>query len=279
MQRPRKFIGEEYKRIINQGIQDGSHQMRVFEQPINDPIRICLHIEYLTQNINNILPGSSKSEHLACLNAVLDLANLLDRTDLPSKLAQDIRRYLLGLKKLHHLPKIDQDKLDALEAELTTCLRHIHQINGKFAQELRDNEFIKSLLRLQKQPGGISTSNSHELSLWLQQNSQIRRQMLQNWLATCSNAQEIAQTLLKIIRHSREPEAVVAQNGFYQKTLDLQQPFQLVQVFLSDSIQVCPKINIGRHGISITFFELSLDPYQITKTQQNVEFKLSCGVF
>ncbi len=60
----------------------------VFEQPLNEQMRICLRLEQLFKQLKESMSQSSISASKIALTALLKIISVVDRPDLKSKLTQ-----------------------------------------------------------------------------------------------------------------------------------------------------------------------------------------------
>ena len=70
-------------------------------------------------------------------------------------------------------------------------------------------------------------------------------------------------------------KTVVAENGFYQKSLDTKQSTQLIRISIDAGKLVYPEISAGKHRYSVRFMQPSSGDTPPTQVKENVEFLLS----
>jgi cell division protein ZapD len=126
-------------------------------------------------------------------------------------------------------------------------------------------------------PGGICHFDVPAYHDWLQKPSAERVANLNQWYGRFSTIQAAVNLLLRLIRDSSQAQSKVAQEGFFQMPLDAQIPCQLIQVTLSKHESVYPVVSVGRYGVAIQFFILSLKD-RPTQTTEDVPFKLTCCI-
>jgi len=246
-----------------------------YDYPNNELIRVCLRIEHLYEGIEYFLQGTHHFDHHTCLSLIIDSLNLLDRPDLRSKFAQEISRQHASLSRLAQTPEVDHAKLTDVIKDLEANLQRLHGESGKFADDLRHNEFIYSIRQQHAIPGGTCSFSTPGYHLWLQQSHQMRADHLESWLQALSDIYTISQSVLRLVRNSAMLKAEVAQSGFYQTSLDPQTSWQLIRVVLPAEYTVFPRFSIGRHGLSIRFLEASLHD-RAQKTDTDIQFDLAC---
>lgn len=248
----------------------------IYEQPVNEHIRVCLRLELLFQQAKYRLQAGSIWDSRAAITTLIDILNLLDRPDLKTKLTKELCRYLSVLSRLERTTEVDHQKLSTLLIELENVIDSLQATQGKIGQDLRDSDFLSIIRQHHANPGGISEFDSPAYSLWLKQSIQQHHQDLENWFKAFDTIQTAVQIVLKIVRNSASPENQIAKAGFYQSVT--QTACQLIRVSLPHNSKLFPEISVGRHGICIRFFQLEIKerPKQIS---QEIPFKLTSCVF
>lgn len=247
----------------------------VYEQPVNEHVRVCLRLERLFQQIDHTLKGTSVWDSRATVSSILEILYLLDRPDLKTKLTKEVCRHISNFTKLDQKPNIDNNKLQHLLAQLESINERLHLTQGKFAQELRQNELLNSIRQYSLNPGGACAFEVPAYHYWLHKPSQERIHDLTSWLKKFDTIKEAVDLLLRLIRDCGNPQQQQAEQGFFQTTLDPQLPCQLVQVFVSKTIEAYPEISVGRHGIFIRFLKPNFYDKPI-QTRENLTFKMTC---
>lgn len=246
----------------------------LFEQPVNEHIRVCLRLEHLFQQAMENLPGTSAWNSRLVISALIDILNLLDRPDLKTKLTKELSRHLSTFSRLEQTPHIDTKKLSELLLELEELVDLLHDTSGKFGQELRNSDFLNTIRQHLPTPGGACGFDTPAYHLWLEQPATDRIAHLAHWLQSFETIYAAATLLLRLTRQNSAPQIKTAVNGFYQNTLDPQAPCQLVRVAIPNELKLYPEISVGRHGICIRFFSLALGERQPPVTE-DIVFKLT----
>ncbi|MBS0358289.1 MAG: cell division protein ZapD [Proteobacteria bacterium] len=249
----------------------------LFEQPCNEHIRVALRAEHLFKQCDHFIQGSNLWDSNECISSLVDLINLLDRPELRNKLTQEALRILSNLKRMQQTPNVDTSKLKFATEDLEKVVETLRAHNGKFAQSLRENDFLNTIRQHHNSISGISSFSIPSYHLWLQLPPEKRQVNVRSWLNQLADIRTIIQILLNLIRQSGNPSKKVASNGFYQSNLDSQAPMQLIQIHLPLTSQAFPQTSVGRHGLSIHFLEASISSRPM-QTNKDVEFQLSCCV-
>jgi cell division protein ZapD len=80
----------------------------IYEQPLNELIRVCLRLEQLFFQIDHHIKDATESGTRNVVAAIINVLHLLDRPDLKAKLAKELGHHLSNLMRLEHTPQIDQ---------------------------------------------------------------------------------------------------------------------------------------------------------------------------
>ena len=66
--------------------------MTVFEQPLNERARSCLRLEHLFRALNKGLEGETEWDSREALCAMIEIGDLLSRTDIKGELIKELER-------------------------------------------------------------------------------------------------------------------------------------------------------------------------------------------
>lgn len=251
----------------------------VFEQPLNERIRTFMRIEHLSARCNYCLDQTTSwGSHLS-LPALIELINLISRGDLKQEILKELSRQLNTLDGFAKTEKIDRSKLQDLADTHEQLISEMSIINGQLLSSTKENEFIKAFSQRASIPGGTCDFDLPAYHFWLAQDVNSRQQALREWVAPLELIQRSISTCLNLIRTSAIHEDCIAEQGFYQRTLDSGQPSQILRVAVDRELGCFPEISAGKHRFSIRFMnqhDLKLNPKQV---QLNMKFKLTCCTF
>lgn len=245
----------------------------VFEQPTHEAIRICLQVEQLNQLLDKLLTEDAENEQLA-MQTFLDLIRLAERPDLKSKLSQTLSQ--LNAAFQHQLPKAFQAHSSAVLASVQQTSLALHQLHGRFADQLKHNDFLNNLLLQANANGGAYEYASPTYHLWLQLPLKQQADCLREWQKQLKLLKHTAELILELIRNSTPAVDIHAETGFYQQSLAMQRPAHLVRVYLPANTRLFPDISIGRHRLAIHFMHADFEQYQRSKQCKDaVPFQLA----
>ncbi|KPJ67492.1 MAG: hypothetical protein AMJ43_04350 [Coxiella sp. DG_40] len=245
----------------------------VYEQPLNEYIRFCLRLEYLFTQAKYYLDKQSHWDIRSALAIMIEILDTIDRPDIKSKLTNGLQLHLSALTQLQNSSKINKEKLQNILQQLNQSINTLHNTQGKLGQPLRDNEFLVTIRQRMNIPGGTSNFAIPAYHLWSQQPLEKQQTILQTWFNTFDQLQTITNLLLRLTRESADPTLQTAYHGFYQETLATNIRYQMIQITLPKKTNIYPEISVGRHRLSIYFFNLNIASRD-TQVNDNIKFKL-----
>ncbi|EKD55247.1 MAG: hypothetical protein ACD_60C00022G0014 [uncultured bacterium] len=233
---------------------DMANNVIIYEQPLNELIRVCLRLEQLFLQVDHHISDTSVlgTRHMIVL--IIHILQLLDRPDLKAKLAKELNHQMQLLARLENTPQIDHAKLNTILKQLDELSHYFIESSGKIGQPLRDIELLNTLRLHLTTPGSGCSFDIPVYHYWLQQPTKERGNTIKSWLTEFNHVRLANELILKLVREESKIQPKQAVNGFYQELLDSQINLRLVRVILSTDIATYPEISIGRHFVSIRFF-------------------------
>lgn len=247
----------------------------IFEQPLNEQMRLCLRLEHLFQQIEYHLDKDSLWDTRIVVNVLFDILNVIDRPDLKNKLGQTLNQYIAALMQLEQIPNVNKQKLRRMVDQLNKAMDMLHAIQGKVGQVLRENEFLVAIQQRLSIPAGTCCFSTPAYHLWLHLTPKARFKSLLNWCEPFEPLQKIINLLLRLTRDSSELKPKIAKAGFYQANLDPNISYQMIRIQVPLKYEMHPEISVGRHRLTIHFFELN-PKGKANQTKKDVEFSLAC---
>jgi len=226
----------------------------VYEQPLNELIRVCLRIELLFQQIDHQINDTSTLATRNVIAFIINLLQLLDRPDLKAKLAKELSHQTALLIRLENTPEIDIEKLRSLLRQLEDLARCFIDSSKKIGQNLREIELLNNLRLHLTSPGGGCNFDIPLYHYWLNQSPEERQLTLKSWITEFNNIRAASSLILQLVREGAKSQQKTAEHGFYQELLDPQINLRLIRVAIPKNILACPEISIGRHYLSVRFY-------------------------
>jgi cell division protein ZapD len=253
-------------------------QKIIYEQPLNERIRTFLRLEFLFAEAAHHLRGKSHWDSRSTLTALLDIMAIFGRTDLKTEVLKELERHAGTLTRLEKNPDVDRKRLSETLGELENLADQLHRNSGPIAASLKSNEFLSAIQQRSAIAGGTCDFDLPGYHFWLEQPAAQRTRDLAEWLKHFESIASAIQLILKVIRESASTRPIIAENGFFQKTLDPNLPCQLVRVSLSRKIPYFAEISGGRHRFTVRFLYTSEKDGHLHQTTDNIAFELGCCV-
>jgi cell division protein ZapD len=267
---------EETKDKSCQSVQDSG--LITFEQPLNEYVRVCLRLEQLLQKIKEHIHCDTLWDCRIALETLLEVVNVIDRTDIKNKLTKTMRDQMRALSLLEQKPEVDGEKLRNILSELNELITRLCSTQDKMGQSLRINNFLNSIRQHLTLPGGVCDFNNPAYYLWLKRSKEQRCAELLSWFKEFEHLQAIVKLLLQLTRASSNPQSVIAYQGFYQQSLDPNLSCQLIQIIVPVEAQVYPEVSVGKHRLSVRFLNLADIQARPTQSIEVIAFDLKICV-
>jgi cell division protein ZapD len=248
----------------------------IFEQPLNERIRTFLRLEFLFRRVDNALTGRTEMHHRDALDGILSMLSVFDRSDLKQELMKEIERLASNLSALENVPGVDRQALDSLLDDLDQSLDALYVQKNGIGQSLRENEFLYGIRQRSTIPGGTCAFDLPAYHYWLQHTDpEQRSQQCQTWLNEFQSVRNAISMSLRLIRDSVGFREETAEDGFFQRSLDSNLPYQLIRVQIPSDVSFFPEVSGGKHRFTVRFMEFDINqrPQQV---HESVSFKLSC---
>jgi cell division protein ZapD len=150
----------------------------IYEQPLNELVRVCLRIEQLFQQIDHQIADKSILGTRNVIAIIINLLQLVDRPDLKAKLAKELSHQTVLLARLENTPEIDPQKLRETLNQLDELARCFIDNSKKIGQSLREVELLNNLRLHLASPGGGCCFDIPLYHYWLNQPTDLREATL-----------------------------------------------------------------------------------------------------
>ncbi len=247
----------------------------IFEQPLNERMRMCMRVETLTSRFHYFLGLKGSWSAYSSLLTLLELTALLERGDLKQELLKELERQNSALKSLSSHEEVDTAKLDLLLSKQKVAMERILKLAGKLGEHLKKIDFLMAIKQRSSIPGGTCDFDLPELRFWLNLPHQQKESDLRQWAGPYLEIESVIHLILNTIRDSASPRRVVAEKGFFQKALDPSQSNQILRVGITTDLQIYPEISAGKHRYSIRFLNPSPADNTPPQIQDDVPFNLT----
>jgi cell division protein ZapD len=239
-------------------------------------MRSCLRLEHLFLAVAEGLSGDSVWAARSALVGMLEIGDLLSRSDIKGELIKELERQLNTLGGLRDNPSVDQGALDQTIAELTPVLAELKSGGCQPGQRLRRDELVNQVRQRIAIPGGTCNFDVPAFHHWLHRDPTTRSAMLSVWMQDFRVIEGATRLVLRIVRGSATPRTITAAGGFYQEQLDASMPCHLIRVIVPTQTEAYPEISGGKHRFTIRFFRQADTSRRPAQVHEPIDFELHC---
>ena len=250
----------------------------VYEQPLNERIRSLMRLNFLFQQVEHYLSGDSIWDSRAALASLLDIQNLVGRSDLKTEVLKELERHTANLAQLEQNPDVDRTRLAGILDELDVLIDRLYSDNQPIGHELKQNEFLNSVRQRVSVPGGTCEFDLPGFHYWLQNPTEARLRDLGEWLQHFDLLRNAIDIILGHIRESALPRQVTATEGIFQQNMDANTPCQILRIALPASSPFYPEVSAGKHRFTVRFLEPVDFDQKPKQTKEDVNFEMACCI-
>lgn len=253
------------------------HPPLVFEHPLNERIRTFLRAEYLFElarfRFNN---PTNFWDAKDCVSTIIELYNLIERTEIRGELLKELERQINGLLRLGKTPAIDHHALEKVTQELEKSSDTLRSYSAKQGFFPKEADLLNALRQRLSIPGGTCSFDLPAFHYWLHLPGKSRQNNLHQWLSLLEPLEKSLALVLDLTRKSAMSVKEIATNGTYQKSLGTQTLCQLVRISMRSDLGMYPEISANKHRVNIRFLQLNFEQGKPALANQDVPFELAC---
>ncbi|MCA8967646.1 MAG: cell division protein ZapD [Planctomycetes bacterium] len=249
-----------------------------YEQPLSERMRAFLRLEYLFGRARCQVKGTDAFSSRATVETIIDILALIGRSDLKKELIKELERHAGTLEGLSRNPRVDVQRLDMILSRLRALLADLRASDSAPGQELRHNELLGAVRQRSSIPAGTCDFDLPAYHYWLRGSPEERSADLHRWLGRFDSLREAITLCLGLVRDSATGTRELAPSGFFQRTLDTNQPYQMLRVALAADAPWFPEISAGKHRFTIRFMHAASPETRAVQADEDVGFKLLCCV-
>jgi len=253
-----------------------AQQFLTFEHPLNERIRTFLRTEHLFQLAkyrltNTVSPWDTRD----CIAAIIELYNLIERTDFRGELLKEIERHTNGLQRLEMTPSIDRQALSKVLKELEHSIETLRCYSAKQGLSPKDSDLFNSIRQRLLIPGGTCSFDLPAFHYWLSLPPKMRQKTLNEWQEILNPLDKALSLVLELTRQSSRATRETALGGTFQKTINAQATSQLIRIAVSAEYCVYPEISANKQRINVRFLQAQFEGKPALLTE-DVPFELTC---
>ena len=254
-------------------------EYHVYEQPLNEKVRSFLRLEKLFQEYSFHLQHGSDWNNRVAIDSILQILAYTTRSDVKLEALKELERQHSRLERLARRPQIDQSQLASVLKNIQKHIGNLQSISGQIGQETKNIELLSSIAQKSSVPGSICDFDLPTLKYWLTLPKETRQKHIEKWFQPFVHLDHSVQLILDVLRHSTEDTDEIAQNGFFQQSLDTNQAIQLLRISIPKDKTCYPEISAGKHRFSIRFMKNDDPALRSEQCKEDVSFKLRmCGI-
>lgn len=250
----------------------------IYEQPLNERIRSFLRLEHLFCLVATSIDGHSSWDSRATISALVEVNDLLGRSDIKQELIKELERQLAFVNTLARNPGVDPGRLTDTMERLQGVVSQLKSPTCQPGQTLRQDELIASVKQRLAIPGGTCNFDLPGFHYWLSLPEADRISQLYRWLDDLRVVRDGIGLALSLIRSSAIPARAVASGGFFQQSIDPNVACQMVRVTLPAGAGLFPEVSGGKHRFTVRFMEQPVTQGRPSQTERDVAFELQCCV-
>lgn len=250
--------------------------MPIYEQPLNERTRIFLRLEHLFILLREHMNPDDEFGLRSFVSRLLAISDLILRSDVKTEIIKELERLNKVMLPMKGVQQVDQKQLQKLLDEIQSLLSTLKEPNLSLAQAIKDNEFLNSIKQRETMPAGNCNFDSPNYHHWLNKQASIHSNDIKLWYSSIEIIDEAINLILELLRNSATIETCNAEEGFFQRNIDSNLPFQLIRVQLEDSAESYPEISAGKHRINIRMMQQENTITRPVQHKKDVKFKLYC---
>ena len=254
-------------------------EFHIYEQPLNEKVRSFLRLEKVFQQYSFHLQHGSDWNNRVAIDSILELLAFTTRSDIKLELLKELERQHTRLERLSKRPQIDQSQLASVLKNIQKRIGELQAISGQVGQDTKKVELLTAIAQKSSVPGSICDFDLPALKHWLTLAKEKRQKHIEKWFQPFGPLDRAVQLILDVLRHSTEDTEEIAQNGFFQQSLDTNQAVQLLRISIPADSICYPEISAGKHRFSVRFMKNEDPSVRPEQCQEDVNFKLKmCAI-
>ena len=245
-----------------------------YELPLNERLRTFMRVEFLYKRLKYNLDSDDTWAMRSSVNTLLEIYSILSRTDVRREVLFDLDRYIFQMTKYQGSSMVNKERAKEINLKLESLKNDVDQVGTGYLNQIRDIDFVGSLLHRHTLPGGRAEFDMPKYKFWLDSGPTRTRSDLRKWVGVIKPVCDSISQILWLLRESAEAISTVAINGLYNHQIERNSQISLVRIFLSKN-NVFPEISGGKHLISIRFLNWVNTKEKTTQENKNIRFKIS----
>ncbi len=253
--------------------------MAVYQQPLNEKIRLFMRLSYLIKRFNHHLEDPTPTNCQAAIMVLLELYNLSSRLDVKNAALHVLDIQTQAVRQVEGMPGVDSTRAHRILEKLDEKSKRLYSFRGQLGQQLKAHNFLNILKQRASIAGGINDLDVPLFNYWLNKDAEARVKDLRDWGRPYEIAFEAIELLMDLIYQGKDESEAVAEGGFFQATLSPDVDYQILSIELDDDEKLYPEISAGKQRFSIRFVDASNLEEKGKQIIRDVKFKLTLYSF
>ena len=225
---------------------------------------------------DHYLTGETEWDVRSVLDTLLDITDLISRTDIKNELIKELERHAATFRALQKNPGVDPRRLDLVLNDINKSLERMRDMYCLPGQALKQNELINSIKQRNAISGGTCNFDLPAYHQWLNRPIAVQKLFIEDWQKDLAIIKQSVLLVLNLIRNSSNPALENAHKGFFQKSMEQNNNCQLIRIVLPSDSPYYPEISAGKHRVTIRFMEQADTLSRPAQTDTDVDFELHC---
>ncbi|MEW8276329.1 MAG: cell division protein ZapD, partial [Candidatus Thiodiazotropha taylori] len=171
-----------------------------YEHPLNERIRTFLRLEHLFMQVDHFRPLADIWSNRAAIEGLLSIMSVFGRSDLKTEILKELERHVSNLERVRQQPGVNMQALGLVLDDLEQAIHQVYRMDGQIARNLRNNEFLTSIMQRSSIPGGGCNFDLPQYHRWLNQPHEVRQDQMSEWMHELHPVREAVVLLLNLVR-------------------------------------------------------------------------------
>ncbi|ULJ66542.1 cell division protein ZapD [Wielerella bovis] len=235
-----------------------------FDHPLSERVRSLIRIEHLFNRFNHTTASDDKWSHHVALSSLFEIMECSSRAELKLDILQELERQRqAGRNQNHH---------ELLE-RLNQAAQDLQDVQQKFGQHIRENEWLMALKQRIVVAGGTTPVELPSYYFWQKKTAEQRRSDLQRWSQIMMPTYRATNVLLEILRENQTFIECCAKNGTYEHNT-LPHNTHLMTIEVPFEANVLPEVSANKYFTHVRFVQANQESMRGKPVEQRIDFKI-----
>ncbi|MDO4433841.1 MAG: cell division protein ZapD [Alysiella sp.] len=236
-----------------------------FDHPLSERVRSLIRIEHLFNRFKHTLAGEDKWSHHVAIGSLFEIMECSSRADLKLEILQELerQRQIISRNQANN-PVLDR---------LNQATQNLQEIQQKFGQHIRENEWLMALKQRFAVAGGTTPVELPSYYFWQKQAAEQRRQDLETWSQAMMPTYQATELLLEILRSHALTSECQANKGNYQHN-SMAHNIHLLTIEIPMGENALPEVSANKYFTHIRFLSTDQNSMRGKQIERNIKFKM-----